>query len=252
MILSRRVFLRITASALALPAVWSCGDGFTEPGIGNPRLSARPGEPTLTPTIGYTPLELGTSRDGFLWVPSGYDARTAAPLVVALHGAGQSADFWASYRNRADDRGFVLLVPESRGATWDVLNTGFGPDVAFIDDALAFAFASCRIDATRIALAGFSDGATYTLSLGVSNGDLFTHLIAYSPGFIRATDPIIGRPPIFVSHGTDDPILSYDNTRNDLVPRLQDEGYAVTFQSFVGGHTVPPAISEQALDWFEA
>ena len=250
MMLSRRAFLRSTVSALALPTAWRCGSGFTEPGLGNPRLSARPGQPTLRPATGYTALELGSARDGYLWVPVGYSALTAAPLVVALHGAGQSADFWASYRNRADTRGFVLLVPESRGATWDVVTGGFGPDVAFIDDALAFAFASCRIDPARIALAGFSDGASYALSLGVSNGDLFTHLIAYSPGFLRATDPVVGKPPVFISHGTDDPILSYPNTRDGLVPRLQREGYSVTFESFEGGHSVPAAISEKALDWF--
>jgi phospholipase/carboxylesterase len=167
-----------------------------------------------------------------------------------LHGAGQSADFWVSYRNRADERGFVLLVPESRGPTWDVVIGDFGPDVRFIDSALEFAFASCRIDPARIALAGFSDGATYTLSLGVSNGDLVTHLIAYSPGFIRATDPIVGKPPVFISHGTNDPVLWYDRTRDEIVPRLRDEGYTVTFESFEGGHTVPADISEQALDWF--
>lgn len=252
MALSRRVFLRTTISALALPAFWRCGSGFTEPDIGSPRLSARPGQPTLTPAIGYTPLELGTSRDGYLWVPVGYTPATPAPLIVALHGAGQSASYWSAYRTYADTRGFVLLVPESRGTTWDVITSRFGGDVAFIDDALEFAFASCRIDPDRIALAGFSDGATYALSLGVSNGDLFTHLIAYSPGTLHATDPLVGKPPVFISHGTDDPILSYDRTRNDLVPSLQDEGYDVTFESFSGGHTVPAAISQDALDWFEA
>ncbi len=248
--LSRRAFLETAASALALPAVWHCGRAFTEPGIGDPRLSARPGAPTVAPTIGLTELGLGSARDGWLWVPTGYVADTPAPLVLVLHGAGQSADLWTSYRTRADTRSFVLLASDSRGGTWDVLSGGFGPDVAFLDDALAFTFARCRIDPGRIALAGFSDGASYALSLGVSNGDLFTHLIAYSPGFLRPTEPLVGKPPVFVSHGTADPILAYGNTRNDLVPRLRDEGYTVTFESFDGGHTVPAAISEQALDWF--
>ena len=44
----------------------------------------------------------------------------------------------------------------------------------------------CSIDRRRIAVGGFSDGATYALTLGVSNGDLFPAVIAFSPGGIVA------------------------------------------------------------------
>jgi len=249
--ISRRAFLRTTASALALPAAWSCGHGFVEPGVGDPRLSARPGQPTITPALRVTPLGLGGTRDGYLWVPAGYSGFTPVPLVVALHGAGQSADLWNTYRARADARGFVMLVPESRGNTWDIVATRtFGPDVAFLDRALAFTFDRCRIDPARIAFVGFSDGASCVLSLGVSNGDLFTTLIAYSPGFVYPTDPLVGKPPVFISHGTADPILPYANTRDGIVPRLRDAGYTVEFRSFDGGHEVPADVSDAALDWW--
>jgi phospholipase/carboxylesterase len=36
-----------------------------------------------------------------------------------------------------------------------------------------------------VALGGFSDGASYALSLDLTNGDLFASLIAFSPGFIQ-------------------------------------------------------------------
>src|SRR3712207_7974813 len=51
--------------------------------------------------------------------------------------------------------------------------------------------------------AGFSDGASYALSLGIPNGDLFTHLVAFSPGF-AAPDGQRGHPRVFVGHGVDD------------------------------------------------
>jgi len=146
-------------------------------------------------------------------------------------------------------RGMVLLIPDSRGNTWDVMLSGFGPDVAFIDRALRFTFDRCRIDPARVALGGFSDGASYALSLGVSNGDLFTHLVAYSPGFMHTENPIVGLPRVFVSHGTSDPILSVTASRDDIVPTLRGAGYDVTYTEFAGGHTVPAEISEAALDW---
>jgi predicted esterase len=41
---------------------------------------------------------------------------------------------------------------------------------------------------------GFSDGASYALSLGLANGDLFTHVLGFSPGFMRVPRHV-GRPP---------------------------------------------------------
>lgn len=40
--------------------------------------------------------------------------------------------------------------------------------------------------------AGFSDGASYALSLGQPNADVFSHIIAFSPGFMRAPSLVSG------------------------------------------------------------
>ncbi|UCG74859.1 MAG: phospholipase [Gemmatimonadota bacterium] len=250
--MSRRDFVRSGLGALAVSVLPGCGaEAPTEPPpVAGPRLTARPGEPILEPTIGTSSLGLGTTRDGLLHVPEGYDENTPAPLFVALHGAGGSATNWASYPGRADARGMVLLIPDSRAFTWDLIRGGFGPDVEFLNQALAHTFDRCRIDPARIALGGFSDGASYALSLGVSNGDLFSHLIGYSPGFIQPSDPIVGKPPVFVSHGSQDSVLPVSTTRNVIVPTLRENGYDVTYVEFDGGHEVPAVISETALDWF--
>jgi phospholipase/carboxylesterase len=122
--------------------------------------------------------------------------------------------------------------------------------VAFLDLALHHTFERCRIDPARIALGGFSDGASYALSLGVSNGDLFSHLIAYSPGFFSPVDPMVGKPLVYVSHGTQDTVLPVTISREGIVPALRRADYDVTYQEFAGGHAVPSEISESALDWF--
>lgn len=101
----------------------------------------------------------------------------------------------------------------------------------------------------RVALAGFSDGASYAISLGLPNGDLFSHVIAYSPGFSRETAPT-GRPRIFVSHGTNDGVLPIAATSRTIVPALRASGYTVDYTEFSGGHEGPASITTQALDWF--
>jgi phospholipase/carboxylesterase len=146
----------------------------------------------------------------------------------------------------------VFLAPDSRASrTWDILvDHVFGRDIRFLNRALGYVFDRCWIDPGRIALGGFSDGASYALSMGLSNGDLFSHLVAYSPGFLRAQDPIVGNPRVFISHGTEDSVLPIAVTRGSVIPALEDAGYEVTYEEFEGGHTVPAEVSEKALGWF--
>jgi phospholipase/carboxylesterase len=74
-------------------------------------------------------------------------------------------------RAYADDFGLMILAPESRKSSWDIISDAqYGPDVRFMDDCLARVFGQFAIDLRRIALGGFSDGASYALSLGLSNG----------------------------------------------------------------------------------
>ena len=247
-VLSRRDFVRGGAAALAAPLLSRCAE-VTVPTSVSPRLTARPGVPVFTPPSGLSELHIGTQRDGLLYVPLSYVPDTPAPLLVALHGAGASGASWSSYPARAEARGMILLLPDSRSTTWDLVLGHLGPDVAFLNEALRYTFERCRIDSTRLTLGGFSDGASYALSLGASNGDLFSHLIAYSPGFFAPRDPIVGNPPVYVSHGDADPILPVANTRTVIVPALRNAGHDVTYQEFSGGHEVPSAISDAALDW---
>jgi len=251
--MSRRHFVRTGVGALAAPVFLGCSSSSAGPDDGpapGSKLTARPGTPALTPDLGSTQLGLGSGRDGFLYVPTTYRPDTAVPLFVALHGYGGGGHDWNSYQARAEDRGMVLLAPDSRAATWDLALGGFGADVLFLDEALQYTFDRCRIDPSRIAFGGFSDGASYALSLGVLNGDLLSHLVAYSPGFFLLSEQVVGRPGVFVSHGTDDHILPVTTTRDLIVPELQDSGYEVVYEEFIGGHTVPSTITEAALDWF--
>lgn len=220
-------------------------------GGGNARLTARPSTPTTTVAPGTLPITAANANDGALVVPPSYLPTRPTPLVVALHGAGQGASSQIALLGPyAESRGFLLLAIGARGLSWDVFSSRFSYDVTFIDGALNWAFQRCAVDATRITLCGFSDGASYTLGLGLPNGDLFTRLAAFSPGFIpRADTPAAGKPPIFVSHGRQDGVLPIDGASRKIVPGLRARGYDVTYIEFDGGHTVPAAVSDQAVTW---
>jgi len=172
------------------------------------------------------------------------------PLVLMLHGAGASAQQGiALLQPLADAAGFMLLAPASRERTWDVIVGGYGPDVAHIDWVLGWTFRRYAVDPRRLAVGGFSDGASYALSLGITNGDLFTHVMAFSPGFM-APAAQRGRPHVFISHGVQDPVLPIDLCSRRIVPQLEGAGYGVRYEEFGGGHRVPRGIAEEAVRWF--
>jgi phospholipase/carboxylesterase len=188
-------------------------------------------------------------RDARLYVPTSAPAGTALPLLVLLHGAtGSGADWFGSYGQRAETHRFAMLAPDSRDITWDLFDRGFGADVRFIDRALAWTFDRVRIDPQRIALAGFSDGGSYALSLGLSNGDLFSRIVAYSPCILEP-GKLRGKPRIYVAHGTADTVLPIASCSRRVVPELRGQGYMIEYREFTGGHEVPSDVSATALTW---
>jgi phospholipase/carboxylesterase len=222
-----------------------------QPDVESPdRLRAHP-RTDVAPTLvqGQMRLGLGHSRDGLLHVPPITDERPL-PLVVLLHGAGSSAIAGIALLSElADARGLLLLAPDSRSVTWDLIaGGGFGPDVEFLDHALEHVFARCPVDQRRVTLGGFSDGASYALSLGIGNGHLFSDLVAFSPGF-AAPPARVGLPRVFVTHGVQDPVLPIDRCSRRIVPTLRAAGYDVTYEEFEGGHLVPPELARRAADW---
>ncbi|MDQ3831712.1 MAG: phospholipase [Candidatus Tectomicrobia bacterium] len=213
-------------------------------------LLARPTPVRHQAALGPQALQLGDTRDGLLYVPMGYHPDRPAPLALLLHGAGGHAHHGlALLQHFADSSGLILLAPESRRKTWDVILDAYGPDVAFIDRALAQTFQRYAVDPAHVAVGGFSDGASYALSLGLTNGDLLTHVIAFSPGFMAPTRQQ-GSPRLFISHGTHDQVLPIEHCSRRIVPQLRRAGYDVRYREFDGPHTIPPAIAREAVQWF--
>lgn len=127
----------------------------------------------------------------------------------ASAGGGRAAGMLTMLAEVADRHGLLVVAPQSTRSSWDVIHGRYGPDVRLVDEALAQAFHDHAVDPAHLAISGFSDGASYALSLGIANGDLFGHVMAWSPGF-AAPQVDNGRPRFFVSHGTRDQVLPVD------------------------------------------
>jgi predicted esterase len=145
--------------------------------------------------------------------------------------------------------GVLVLATTSAGSTWDLVAGSAGRDVAVLDAALGQVYENHPV--TRTALGGFSDGASYALSLGLANGDHTEALLAFAPGFV-APPAVVGRPRVWVAHGTRDHVLPVERCGRRIVADLRRSGYVVTYDEFDGGHAVRPQDVATALTWWLA
>lgn len=214
------------------------------------RLTARPGKPSAKGEPGLRRLQFRKKREALLYVPESA-AGKRSPLAVMLHGAGGDAEQGlALLHEYAEDAQLVVLAPESRRASWDLISDSqYGPDVTLIDEALQTVFAQHLIDSGRIALGGFSDGASYALSLGIGNGSLFKCILAFSPGFLMPMC-IEDNPRVYVSHGIRDEVLPIDPCGRRVASLLRQYRLELRYREFDGPHTVPPEVKAEAIHWF--
>lgn len=251
---AKNSYLKLTVAALLL------GTPATPIAAAGPGLTAQPPS---------APAANNDTRSGVLSLAGGAYAylpkgRTAAPapVLIALHGAGgQASQVLESFRESADANGIVLLIPQSIKGTWDMIEDlksrlglemnvqpRYGKDLKALDAAIVDLFAKVAVDPSRIGIMGFSDGATYALSVGTANPQLFKRVIAFSPGpaFIGKSAP---DQYVFISHGENDRVLPYANARG-FASKLRVKKVPVEFEKFDGGHEVPKAIKEKAMAFF--
>jgi phospholipase/carboxylesterase len=206
-------------------------------------------------------LDVGISAAGpyaFIYRPAA--AGGVRPLIVLLHGAGQQArPFVEAMRGEADRCGCILLGVQSVGATWDLIsavnkpdrvraNFGMGgKDAAHIEGAIASLVANGSVDRRRVVLAGFSDGASYALSLGRAKPRLFRGIVAMAPGFQLEPDSSDHSQHIVIAHSETDRVLPFGRSHDAIFEPLKRAGYRAEFLTYQGGHTMDAEVMGHAI-----
>ncbi len=166
----------------------------------------------------------GALRTYRLHIPAHYDTIRRAPLVIVLHGHGESAEHFEQYTgmsDKADREGFIAVYPQAQGDPSDWHTAIDGPrkrdDITFVRDIINLLERNYRIDHRRIFAAGHSNGGimTYRLASTLSDKLAAIGVTAGSIGLIddRGDTLRIAQPPHPVSvihfHGLADPSVPY-------------------------------------------
>src|SRR5262249_15140243 len=117
------------------------------------------------PGPGQHALKLGDDRDGLVYAPKGYRPGAPLPLLMMLHGAGNTSLSVQYTFPLADELNIIILAPDSRDErTWDGVLRSWGPDLEFMASALEQTAGRFSIDRGHLGVGGFSDGGSYALS----------------------------------------------------------------------------------------
>lgn len=114
----------------------------------------------------------GYDRKYSLYIPSSYTGSEAIPLIMMIHGNGQTATemYWNSGFNEvADTANFIVVYPQGKtgnsGTTWDIWGLTDWNDKAFLMSIIDSVKKSYTIDTNRMYVTGFSQGSFMTGAL---------------------------------------------------------------------------------------
>jgi len=167
----------------------------------------------------------GVTREYLLHISSTYDAGTAVPLLINIHGFSATAQQQAllsGMSGKSDNEGFIVVYPQALGdpPTWRVGPLGGGDeDLAFIVDLIDHMQAGYNIDPRRIYATGISNGGGMVNRLGCELADRVAAIGPVSGAYLFDEDCSPARPvPVVAFHGTADQLVPYEGKGISLPP----------------------------------
>ncbi|HXY91186.1 MAG TPA: thioredoxin [Acidimicrobiia bacterium] len=195
----------------------------------------------------------------------------AERVLLLMHGYGADERDLGGLLPYLDPEGkFVTVLPRGPqaappGFSWfdvmasdpDDAREGFTAALASVDQLLDDVCAEHDMRREESVVAGFSQGAGLAYALGYQRSDE-PHpagVLAMSP-FVRFEHVDVDwdaarQVPILLQHGTDDPMVNVQNSR-DLAASLIDRGVPVVYREYPMGHEVAIESVQEARAWLDA
>ncbi len=192
-----------------------------------------------------------------IFLPNGYSADKAYPMILSLHGAGERGN-GVSELDKATNIGIgkyiklsgleteaIVLCPQCPcDRVWNQLVFELGRLVERIADEY-------RADKKRISVTGMSMGGFGTWELGLTFPERFSALAPICGGGMAWRTGALKGKPIWAFHGNADPTININNSI-EMVTRARECGADVKFTIFDGvGHNSwdMAYLDTKVIDW---
>jgi len=198
-----------------------------------------PSSPELSDVRGYANWYIGTFRCG-IFVPPSYDPSRKYPLVVYLHGHSDTTSWdmkWYHEPFLTTDPCIVLTpkCPVSEIYGWgDSFDSRTSPMMSKAFDMITLVEAAFNVDKDRYYIHGTSMGGYGTY------GVLQKHPGMFAAAFVQCGKPnleiapIIKDIPIWIFHGSDDPIVPVQPDRDLYQAVLNLGGQQIRYTEYPG------------------
>lgn len=192
------------------------------------------------------------------------------PVLILLHGVGSNEQDLFSLANHLPDSFLVISarapirLTENSFAWYQVdFSTGkpvFNLEqqensqailIKFIDEIKAKYAVS-----GKVYLGGFSQGGIMSYSVGLTRPDLVNGIAVMSGRLLEETKPLVAPKDklqalkVFISHGTNDPVLSIQYARSSLA-FLKTLGINPTYKEYPELHTISNDMLVDLVEWLK-
>lgn len=199
-------------------------------------------------------------REYRMHTPASYDGSRPFPLVIALHGAGGNADHMIElWKKLAEDKGILIAAVQGTvkvrqdSYRWD--DRSEGVVLAILREVQE----KYKVDAARVVLCGFSQGAYLSWITALRSPDQFRGVVCFGGLYPAAQE--VSYPEalkhglrVYLVHGAQD-ADSLPAART-AAQQLKTLGVPCQLHQHEGGHEIPaaewPDLGPRVWDWIQA
>ena len=188
----------------------------------------------LSETMSYD----NETREYLIYIPTSYDLNSATPILFAFHGFSGYNQYFintADFRSLADQFNFIAVYPQGLvcgdGTTWNTNPPGGDnkcsqDDIGFFAALLSEISGNYNIDASKVFLTGYSNGADFSYSMACYQSSLVTAIAPVS-GLMPMNDSSECQP----SHATS--VMIFNGTIDYSRPYNGIAGYMMSVDQIV-------------------
>lgn len=198
-----------------------------------------------------------------LFLPQAYEPRYPYPLLVFLHGYGETETQWIDAVPSLSRRNYICIglrgtipVPkkdEKPGYSWGRDRRCDSAIEDYVMTAIRDTMRVCHIHSERIYLAGICEGSSIAYRLGLTFADQFAGVIALNGWLPQAPLPVChwrrqNRLRVFIGHGAENEKVPLHRSE-EAHKLLYAAGLPVTHRSYPCDHNLHPSMLRDVDRW---